>query len=92
LAELGQFENQIHEELPVSDLGWIGGVELASGGRSRHAAIYHGAHHLLSTFRGQAGILVAIHQRVDRRTGKAGSSKPIQSCHYQYVTITDAGC
>jgi hypothetical protein len=43
-------------------------------------------------FRGQAGILVAIHQRVDRRTGKAGSSKPIQSCHHQYVTITDAGC
>src|SRR5215813_13366468 len=37
------------------------GVELASGSRVALHAIHHGAHHLLSTFRGQAGILVGVH-------------------------------
>ena len=38
--------------------------KLAGGSGVALAAIHHGARHLLSTFRGQAGILAGVHSGV----------------------------
>jgi hypothetical protein len=41
--------------------GLCSGVELSSGGGLAEPAINDRPHHLLSTFRGQPGILVGVH-------------------------------
>src|SRR5262249_60640319 len=54
------------------------GVKLAGGSGVALSTIHHGAHHVLSTFRGQAGILVGVHSvlRESQRFGNISVPGP----------------
>ncbi len=53
-----------------------GGVEPTCGSSLGQAAIHHFTNHLLSTFRGQAGILVGVHSVPPRITEVGNISVP----------------